>query len=76
MFGLAVGTSNDDHYKIFVADLSPNGHEFLSKIRDNNQWSKVKTGLSAVRNYSLSAISSVAEGVTSAAISAYLSNSK
>lgn len=48
------------------------GHEFLESIRDDMRWSVVKKGLSAVRNYSLSAISSIAEGVTSAAISSYL----
>ena len=49
------------------------GHELIEKIRDSEHWSAVKSGLSAVRNYSLSAISSIAEGVTAAAINAYLS---
>lgn len=48
------------------------GHEFLESIRDSKQWSSVKKGLSAIRNYSLAAISSVAEGITSAAINSYL----
>ncbi len=74
--GLAIRTSDKDEYKIHVADLSPNGHEFLAKIRDKNQWAAVKSGLSAVRNYSLSAISSVAEGITSAAISSYFAGQK
>ena len=60
-----------DFYGIF--DMTFGGHEFLAKIRDTGQWKNVKKGLSAVRNYSLSAISSVAEGVTAAAINAYLS---
>lgn len=58
-------------YKIMVADLTPTGHDLLAKIRDTKQWAAVKKGLSVVRDYSLSAISSVAEGVTSAAINAY-----
>lgn len=48
------------------------GHEFLEGIRDAKQWGIVKKGLTAIRNYSLSAVSSIAEGVTSAAINAYL----
>lgn len=60
-------------YKMWIADLTPKGHEFLANIRDTKQWTTVKKGLAAVRNYSLSAISSVAQGVTSAAINAYLS---
>ena len=70
---LAIEMPSNDGYKVFVADLSPSGHELLEKIRDRKQWSAVKKGLSAIRNYSLSAISAVAEGVTSAAINAYFS---
>lgn len=47
------------------------GHEFLAKIRDEGQWGVVQKGLNAVRNYSLSAVAALAEGATSAAISAY-----
>lgn len=49
------------------------GHEFLESIRDSKQWTAVKKGLNAIKNYSLSAISAVANGVTSAAINAYIS---
>lgn len=55
-----------------IDDLTYQGHEFIAKIRDAQQWIAVKKGIKAVRNYSLSAISSIAEGVTAAAISAYL----
>lgn len=48
------------------------GHEFLNRIRDPKHWSVIKSGLSAVRNYSLDAINSIANGVTGAAIEAYL----
>lgn len=74
--GLIEGPPHSATYKIPVYDLSPKGHELLAKIRDNKQWTKVKHGLTAVRDYSLSAISAVAEGVTSAAISAYFSGQK
>lgn len=56
-----------------IDDLTYQGHEFIAKIRDTQQWTAVKKGATAVRNYSLSAISSIAEGITAAAISAYLS---
>lgn len=50
------------------------GHEFLNRIRDTKRWTIIKGGLNAVRDYSLSAISSVAEGVANAAISKYVEN--
>lgn len=55
-----------------INHMTYKGHEFLESIRDSKQWTSVKKGLEAIRNYSLSAISSVAEGITSAAISSYL----
>lgn len=58
-----------------IKDITFIGHEFLEKIRDDNHWKSIKTCLSAVRNYSLSAISSIAEGVTKAAISNYFNHS-
>lgn len=74
--GLLERSQQSSAYKILIHDLTPQGHELLAKIRDNKQWTKVKHGLTAVRDYSLSAISAVAEGVTSAAISAYFSGQK
>ena len=56
-----------------LIDITYAGHQFLAKIRDDKRWGSVKRGLSAVRDYSLSAITSIAEGVTSAAINAYFS---
>lgn len=52
--------------------MTYDGHEFLNRIRDPQCWSAIKSGLSAVRNYSLDAINSIASGITSAAITAYL----
>ena len=71
--GLILGVQNCDGYKIGIADLTPAGHELLAKIRDDKQWGTLKRGLIAIRNYSLSAISALAEGVTSAAITSYVS---
>lgn len=60
-------------YMCWINYMTYKGHEFLCGIRDSSQWSAVKKGLGAVRNFSLSAISSVAEGITSAAINSYIS---
>lgn len=57
----------------FVRSITWSGHQFLENIRDEKRWAGVKTALSGIRNYSLSAVSAVAEGITSAAISAYFS---
>lgn len=63
--------SNSVHF-CHVSSLTYDGHELLESVRDEKHWSAIKTGLAAVRNYSLSAVASIAEGVTSAAIGAYL----
>lgn len=57
---------------LIVLDLSVSGHDLLSKIRDENRWSGVKKALPTIRNYSLDAINALSQGMTSAAISAYL----
>ena len=59
-----------------VSSLTFEGHEFLENIRDSKRWNIVKNGLSAVRNYSLSVIAAISEGVTSGAVSAYLGGLK
>lgn len=68
--------ANGAVYMCAVNDITYYGHEFLAHIRDTERWGVVKKALASVRDYSLSAISSVAEGVTTAAISAYLANPK
>ena len=55
-----------------IVRLTYQGHEFIAKIRDAERWHGVKRALPAIRNYSLHAINAVAEGMTSAAISAFL----
>lgn len=59
-----------------ISSLTYAGHELLESIRDDGRWKFVKSGLSAVRNYSLSAVEAIAEGATSAAISSYLAHAK
>lgn len=59
-----------------VSDITFEGHQFLSQIRDDKRWAFIKSATSSIRDYSLAAISSVAEGVTSAAISSFFSKEK
>jgi len=70
---ISVRWASGEVYSCIVSGMTYSGHEFLEEIRDSSKWGKVKSAASAVRDYSLSAISSIAEGVTSAAISAYFS---
>lgn len=58
------------HYDINYITFQ--GHEFLERIKDDSHWSSVKKGLSAVRDYSLSAIGSIAQGITGSLIDAYI----
>ncbi len=55
-----------------IEDITFDGHEFLNQIRDKDHWAVVKAGLAKARDFSLSAISSIAEGVAKAAIDKYI----
>lgn len=57
-------------------DLSPAGHEFLSNIRDNNNWAKIKDVSSTIGFASLKVVAAIAEGVATAAINQQLGFSK
>lgn len=52
--------------------MTLHGHEFLDSIRDEARWGKVKTIVGTVKDYSLAALSFIAEGVTAGAVTAYL----
>lgn len=58
-----------------VIDITFRGHEFLAKIKDESRWQGIKKVLPAIRDYSVDAISAVANGFASAAISAFFSSS-
>ena len=70
---ISVHWASDSVYECLVNYMTYDGHEFLNEIRDGKRWNKVKSITTAIRNYSLSGVSSIAEGVTNAAISAFLS---
>lgn len=57
---------------VVITDIAFPGHDFLNKIRDKKNWTAIQSGLHAVRSYSLDAISAVASGIATAAISAYV----
>lgn len=56
-----------------IVRLTYQGHELAAKIRDPERWPNLKKGLSAVRDYSLSALNAIAEGAASAGISTFVS---
>lgn len=53
-------------------DLTPAGHEFISNIRDDNNWNKIKGISSNIGFASLKVVSAIAEGVATAAINKQL----
>lgn len=53
-------------------DLTPDGHEFLSNIREDNNWKKIKSVSSNIGFASLKVVSAIAEGVATAAINKQL----
>ncbi len=53
-------------------DLTPDGHEFLANIRNENNWNKIKGISSTIGFASLKIISAIAEGVATAAINQQL----
>ena len=71
----AVTISDDESALPLVAeilDITYSGHQFLAKVRDNSRWNTIKNGLSEkVHDFSLSAITAIADSLTSAAISAF-----
>lgn len=56
---------------VSIADITFEGHQFLAKIRDDDRWKKIKACRAGLRDYSLSAISAIAQGVTAAFIDDY-----
>lgn len=52
----------------FVNDLSPIGHEFISNIRKDTNWNKVKSISKEVGSETLTSIKSIAENVIATAI--------
>lgn len=58
---------------IRVKDITYSGHQFLETIRSPKSWKIIKKGCENVGSFALKTISSIAEGVATAAINQYLS---
>lgn len=67
---------NPDQMAPYGYDLMPSGHEFLSNIRDDSNWNKIKSVSSNIGFASLKIVSAIAEGVATAAINQQLGISK
>ena len=52
----------------FVNDLSPAGHEFLSDVRENTNWNKVKSISKEVGSETLTCLKSIATSIIASAI--------
>ncbi len=55
-----------------ITDLTYPGHQFLANIREDNNWKKIKGISSSIGFAGLKVISSIAEGVATAAINKHL----
>ncbi len=73
---MSIQEADDAYVNCSVSYITFAGHQFLESIRDSKTWSTIKSGLSAIGNFSLNAISVIAEAVTSAAINAFLSRNQ
>lgn len=64
-----------DGYDVIISikDIIYNGHQFLETIRSPKSWKIIKKGCENVGSFALKTISSIAEGVATAAINQYLS---
>lgn len=56
---------------IMISDLTPEGHEFLNNIREDNVWNGIKTVSSKVGAKSLEAVTQIASNVISELIRSY-----
>lgn len=56
-------------YDCIISAITPTGHEFINEIRDNRKWNKIrKTITENIKEYSVSAIKAIIEGITTATI--------
>lgn len=70
--GLLHQPNYDMSKNFYTMDLSPNGHEFLSNIRQDNNWNKTKGIAKEVGSFSLDALKSISTGVVTNLINQHL----
>lgn len=63
---------DDSLYVCVVNYITFNGHNFLNSVKSEERWSGIKKALPHIRDFSLEAIKSISQGMTTAAINAYL----
>ena len=63
---------NPDEKACSSYDPSPDGHEFLSNVREESNWNKIKSVSSSIGFASLKIISAISKGVATAAINKHL----
>ena len=54
-----------DDKPLFISDLSPEGHEFLSNVRSNTNWNKTKEIAKNVGSSSINSLKEIAVSVIS-----------
>lgn len=64
--GLITISDLSSEVTIYVSDLTPLGHDFISNIRANNNWKKTLDIGGKIGTYSLNMLSKIAEGVVTA----------
>ena len=57
---------------IKICDITYAGHQFLETVRSPKSWKIIKSGCESIGNFALKTISSIAEGVATAAINQLL----
>lgn len=67
---LLVESETSNACRIWIADLTPKGHDFLANIRDNKIWSGVKDIAGKVGAKSLDSVIQIASNVITALIKA------
>jgi len=58
--------SYDGGDNILIGDLSPEGHEFLANIRQDNNWNKTKEIATKAGSFGLDILKTISEGVATA----------
>ncbi len=67
---------NPSHHVYDQYDLTPEGHEFLANVRDNNHWDKVKDIASTINFSGFNSLFEIAKGLARIAVNQQLESLK
>lgn len=70
--GLISKLSQSSKIDIYIADLTPAGHELIGNIRADTNWKKVQETGSKIGAFGLNMVSKIAEAVATAWLKQYL----